>query len=168
MGRLLTCLQLVAWSCLIVDARRRFSLGSARGAELWSQNQIETSDVQRLPSESYMNTVQLVKKEGYPVEEHQVTTQDGYQLTLHRIPSWNKNAPVVHLQHGFLGASDFWVITPRDKSLVSGAKSPIGRFLRWGAPTGVLGRSGDYWIQSAVGQPAGQGIRVVVYTGRTN
>nr|CAD7258051.1 unnamed protein product [Timema shepardi] len=66
---------------------------------------------------NYSTEVQLVRKEGYPVEEHQVTTQDGYQLTLHRIPSRNKNAPVVHLQHGFLGASDFWVITPRDKSL---------------------------------------------------
>nr|CAD7395148.1 unnamed protein product [Timema poppensis] len=130
MGWLLTGLQLVAWSCWIVDAGRRFSLGSSRGAESWSQNQIETSDGERLPSESYMNTakwakgciyllpqVQLVRKEGYPVEEHQVTTQDGYQLTLHRIPSRYKNAPVVHLQHGILGASDFWVITPRDKSL---------------------------------------------------
>nr|CAD7425603.1 unnamed protein product [Timema monikensis] len=180
MGWLQTCLQLVVWSCWIVDAGCRFSLGSSRGSESWSQNQIETRDGERLPSESYMNTastVQLVRKEGYPIEEHQVTTQDGYQLTLHRIPSRNKNAPVVYLQHGFLAASDFWVITPRDQSLatiaiaedqqvavtrclhmirlwiVSRDKSSVGRH-RWGSR-----RFGELLDPDCGGTASGAGYR---------
>ena len=41
---------------------------------------------------------------GYKVEEHMVTTEDGYMLTLHRIPNknLNKSKPAV-----FLGMDGF-------------------------------------------------------------
>ncbi|KAB0799467.1 hypothetical protein PPYR_07347 [Photinus pyralis] len=36
--------------------------------------------------DTYMNVSQIIKQRGYPVEEHDVTTKDGYILTLFRIP----------------------------------------------------------------------------------
>ena len=33
-----------------------------------------------------MNMMQMVKNMGYPILEYEVVTQDGYRLTLHRIP----------------------------------------------------------------------------------
>jgi lysosomal acid lipase/cholesteryl ester hydrolase len=58
---------------------------------------------------------ELITKYGYPVEEHHVTTSDGYILTLHRIPH-GKNSDtvsdrVVFLQHGLLCSSADWIIT---------------------------------------------------------
>ncbi|KYB28092.1 Lipase 1-like protein [Tribolium castaneum] len=47
---------------------------------------------------------ELIAKYGYPVEEHHVITEDGYILTLHRIPhgkNSNKNLnKIAFLQHG--------------------------------------------------------------------
>ena len=33
----------------------------------------------------------MIEMNGYNVEEHMVTTEDGYMLTLHRIPNKNLN-----------------------------------------------------------------------------
>ncbi|KYM76202.1 Lysosomal acid lipase/cholesteryl ester hydrolase [Atta colombica] len=62
-----------------------------------------------------LNTVQMIRKAGYPAEAHVVQTQDGYLLTLHRIPN-NKYQPVL-LQHGLLCSSADWVIAGKDKGL---------------------------------------------------
>jgi pimeloyl-ACP methyl ester carboxylesterase len=46
-------------------------------------------------------------------EEHQVTTEDGYILTMHRMflrVSYDTNRPVVFLQHGMLSNSEAWVL----------------------------------------------------------
>ncbi|XP_043269208.1 uncharacterized protein [Venturia canescens] len=59
--------------------------------------------------------VELVEREGYIAEEHEVTTEDGYILSIHRIPGGPKSpmargkSPVV-LIHGLLAASDIWVL----------------------------------------------------------
>lgn len=58
----------------------------------------------------------IVKKYGYPIEEHQVQTSDGYLLTMHRIP-YSKNTgddghrPVMFLMHGLLCSSSDWVLS---------------------------------------------------------
>ena len=57
----------------------------------------------------------MIRKAGYPAEAHIVQTQDGYLLTLHRIPN-NKYQPVL-LQHGLLCSSADWVIADKDKGL---------------------------------------------------
>lgn len=50
-----------------------------------------------------------IKQEGYPVEEHEVVTDDGYILTLFRIPFGKKSPrtekprPPVLLTHALLG-----------------------------------------------------------------
>ncbi|KAK5643366.1 hypothetical protein RI129_007211 [Pyrocoelia pectoralis] len=41
--------------------------------------------------DTHMNVSEIIKIRGYPVEEHEVTTEDGYILTLFRIP-FGKNA----------------------------------------------------------------------------
>lgn len=58
----------------------------------------------------------MIRKAGYPAEGHIVQTNDGYLLTVHRIPG-DKDQPSVLLQHGFLSSSADWVIPGKDKGL---------------------------------------------------
>jgi len=51
------------------------------------------------------------------VEEHWVTTEDGYILGLHRIPASNKSAPAILLHHGLTSSSSEWIFGPPSKSL---------------------------------------------------
>lgn len=59
---------------------------------------------------------------GYPTETHKVQTQDGYILTLHRIPyglkcsAANSKGPVL-VQHGILCSSFDWVVMGPEKAL---------------------------------------------------
>lgn len=64
----------------------------------------------------------LVKQYNYPVEEHNVTTIDGYKLIIHRIPGSPtsppaKKKPLILLQHGFIEASDSYVLQGPGKDL---------------------------------------------------
>ncbi|XP_008548197.1 lipase 3 [Microplitis demolitor] len=58
----------------------------------------------------------MIKRAGYPSEVHVVTTEDGYLLSLHRIPGKFGSKPIF-LQHGLLGSSADWIIPGKDKSL---------------------------------------------------
>ncbi|KAL1114766.1 hypothetical protein AAG570_007590 [Ranatra chinensis] len=64
----------------------------------------------------------MVLPHGYPFEEHEVTTEDGYILTVYRIP-YGKNTtvpgprPPLLLQHGILCSSAAWVLSEPDKGL---------------------------------------------------
>ncbi|KAI8474057.1 MAG: Alpha/Beta hydrolase protein [Monoraphidium minutum] len=70
----------------------------------------------------------LVTPHGYPLEEHFVTTEDGYILRLFRVPHGRgpppraalprPPRPVVHLQHGLLGASSDWALNGPGFSLL--------------------------------------------------
>ncbi|GLV35381.1 Lipase 4 [Carabus blaptoides fortunei] len=66
----------------------------------------------------------LIAKYGYPVEEHSVTTEDGYILSMYRIPHAKSgpshNRPVVYIQHGFLSNSA--------EPLLSGPENALGKF----------------------------------------
>lgn len=67
-----------------------------------------------LPEES-MNVTQMIHYNGYPSEEYNVTTDDGYILTIQRIPYGRQEAyasgpkPVILVQHGLLASSSNWV-----------------------------------------------------------
>ena len=63
-----------------------------------------------------LDTLQMIRKEGYPAEAHVVLTEDGYLLTMHRIPGDRKSS-AVFLQHGVLGSSADWVMLGRGKAL---------------------------------------------------
>lgn len=74
--------------------------------------------------DQYLLTPELAAKYGYPVEEHKVTTEDGYILTHHRIPNGlnaspapPEGRPVVWLQHGLLSSSADWILNNVDKAL---------------------------------------------------
>jgi len=58
----------------------------------------------------------MIRRAGYPAEAHVIMTEDGYLLTLHRIPGRNDSVPVL-LQHGLLGSSADWVILGKGKAL---------------------------------------------------
>lgn len=71
-----------------------------------------------------MSVPELIKYWGYEVEEHDVTTEDGYILGMHRIPhgknerqDGSKTKPVAFLAHGLTCNSGVYVFGPPEKSL---------------------------------------------------
>ncbi|KAL1788835.1 tear acid lipase [Sigmodon hispidus] len=66
---------------------------------------------------------EIVIKWGYPNEEYEVVTDDGYILPINRIPhgknNINSSAPkmVVYCQHGLFSTPGVWVANPPDNSL---------------------------------------------------
>ncbi|XP_068623064.1 gastric triacylglycerol lipase-like [Battus philenor] len=71
----------------------------------------------------HMTTPQLIALHGYYSESHTIVTDDGYILTLHRIPhsknttGANAYRKTVLLHHGLLGSSADWVISGPKKAL---------------------------------------------------
>lgn len=61
-----------------------------------------------LPEDAILNFTELGQKYGHKVEEHSVVTEDGYILTVFRIPSKRKT-PVM-LMHGTTDTSDTFII----------------------------------------------------------
>ncbi|XP_044594619.1 lipase 1-like isoform X2 [Cotesia glomerata] len=61
-------------------------------------------------------TTKLIERDGYYGETHNVTTEDGFILSLHRIPGKLNSTPVL-LIHGLLCTSALWVVLGKEKSL---------------------------------------------------
>lgn len=61
---------------------------------------------------------EIVEAQGYIFEEHKIWTDDGYQLTLHRIRHKNKyfKAPPVLFQHGIEDSSYEWIVNSADRA----------------------------------------------------
>ncbi|XP_063616188.1 lipase 3-like [Cydia splendana] len=57
--------------------------------------------------------IDRIKSQGYPAELHQVTTNDGYVLSLHRIPHGRDGSPgprpVVFVMHGLMSTSSHFL-----------------------------------------------------------
>ncbi len=70
----------------------------------------------------FTTKIGLVERYGYSAEEHYVTTEDGYILTIHRISAsplykGRQKRGIIFFQNGILASSDFWVLTGPDKDL---------------------------------------------------
>lgn len=73
------------------------------------------SEITTRPIEEYVDRgtsfIEMAEKDGYKAEQHNVTTEDGYILTLHRIPPkvhCKKKAPVL-IMHGLFQASEGFI-----------------------------------------------------------
>lgn len=69
----------------------------------------------KVDPEAGKRTPQIIEHWGYPAESHDVVTDDGYILTMHRIPHGkndpdpSKKRPAVYLQHGLEASSSNWI-----------------------------------------------------------
>ncbi|KAL0480564.1 lysosomal acid lipase [Acrasis kona] len=68
------------------------------------------------------NITELIQDQGYVVQQYEVTTTDGYILSIQRIPSGRKSSnvykkPAVLLQHGLVDCSNTWANNPYNESL---------------------------------------------------
>uniref|UniRef100_A0A8B9EXG0 Lipase n=1 Tax=Amazona collaria TaxID=241587 RepID=A0A8B9EXG0_9PSIT len=72
--------------------------------------------------ESFMNVGEIIRYHGYPSEEYEVTTEDGYILSVFRIPAGRNSQttgkkPAILLHHGTLGDSIHWISNLSNSSL---------------------------------------------------
>ncbi|KAJ8719118.1 hypothetical protein PYW07_016674 [Mythimna separata] len=93
------------------------------GKQPRNENSYEHSNEDPIILMNTMTTPQLLALHGYPAESHTIVTDDGYILTIHRIPysktSNKKTSPkkTVLLHHGLFGSSAHWILAGPTKSL---------------------------------------------------
>lgn len=84
--------------------------------------------------ELFLSKEEHIAQLGYPVETHNITTEDGYILTYHRIP-WGKifsssgNRPPVLVQHGIFAVSPGWATVNTSLGIVVPPENYIHLYL---------------------------------------
>nr|XP_012429995.4 lysosomal acid lipase/cholesteryl ester hydrolase [Taeniopygia guttata] len=84
---------------------------------------VDKSRCKKSPNpECFMNVSEIIRYHGFPSEEYEVPTEDGYILTVYRIPA-GRNAqnagrkPAVLLHHGILADATHWISNLPNNSL---------------------------------------------------
>lgn len=94
---------------------------TAADTDLWDlfKGIINLTHKSYVPEDANLNITQLAHKYGYPIEEHKVTTEDGYIINFHRIPpvEGGQKRPIVFLMHGIMECSDSWLLMGPGKGL---------------------------------------------------
>ncbi|XP_047986194.1 lipase 3-like [Leguminivora glycinivorella] len=78
------------------------------------RNFVKDFESGRHNEDCHLSSVQLITKYGHLVETHETVTEDGYILTLLRIPS---DGPVVFLMHGVFGSADDFLLSGPENSI---------------------------------------------------
>ena len=73
-------------------------------------------------SSFYGTFVDISVNLSYPIQTHNITTNDGYILTYFRLQAkgqknFKTGLPVVYLQHGFIDSSDTFIVTDEPNSI---------------------------------------------------
>ncbi|KAJ6653586.1 hypothetical protein lerEdw1_009084 [Lerista edwardsae] len=83
----------------------------------------DTRRERKVNPEIHMNVSEMIQYRGYPSKEYEVLTDDGYYLTLNRIPCGRKKQivkgpkPAVLLLHGIFSEASYWVENMANNSL---------------------------------------------------
>jgi len=68
-----------------------------------------------IPTDDYTPFSTIMEQAGYNFESHEVITEDGYILTMHRV---NKGSPAgkkpILLNHGLFSNSEVWCVASTD------------------------------------------------------
>ena len=99
-------------------------LGLATANNLAMYRHLPIKSDPNIDNDAFKDVKQICKENGFAVEQHMVTTSDGYILTLFRVPGFaNETAiqqglpvkkPAVLLMHGLEGDSSQWVLNSPD------------------------------------------------------
>ena len=81
----------------------------------------QSCDLTNLPPEGQMSPCQLTTSKGFPFERHRVVTDDGYVITMHRLPGNSRKRrrrkiPVL-LMHGLMLSSSVWLLDSKKENL---------------------------------------------------
>ncbi|KAG8135373.1 hypothetical protein E2320_008398, partial [Naja naja] len=85
-----------------------------------STNSEESFKRRHLNPEGFMTITEIIQYWGYPSEEYQILTDDGYYLQLNRIPHGKycpQNEGIVLLVHGFILEGRSWIANIPSNSL---------------------------------------------------
>lgn len=116
--------------CLITSPQVSFSFASLIYI-LKAMNDVEPllhhslSELMTAPKEAYQSFEEIVLSNGYQVESHHVTTDDGCINKIFRVYKDSnlqvnngtlENKPVIFMQHGLADSADTWIINYKDKA----------------------------------------------------
>ncbi|XP_045132235.1 lipase 3-like [Portunus trituberculatus] len=95
-----------------------------------------------------LTTPELVKVHGYPVEVHEVITDDGFIIEIHRIPHGRRHPTVTH-SHVYRSHEPHTLYRPSQGYFNAGrATSPLSNYVDDGGPRVTNGSRGGYQWRS--------------------
>ncbi|XP_011499581.1 PREDICTED: lipase 3-like [Ceratosolen solmsi marchali] len=86
------------------------------GPRIYKKDANSIASNNEITNDNIINSAAMINQENYPSETHIITTEDGYILTIFRIPGALGSIPVF-LQHGLLESSSGWLIAGKNKAL---------------------------------------------------